>query len=193
MLDMNELYWAAGFIEGEGCFHYSRGLMVTANQVQRQPLERIQKLFGGTIIPVPKPRPGQRDQHCWRIQDGRAAGVMMTLWPLMSPWRQEQIQKRLDAWKAKPLASHLHMRVTGQCKRGHEMTPENTGALKGGRHRFCKICWRVAHAKAEAARRKRYPERSKLSMRKTREKKRLARLEAAALVHAALSIREVTP
>lgn len=51
-----DLAWAAGFLEGEGCFkiNFLRGgrnvgPAVTATQVDKAPLERLQKLFGGGL------------------------------------------------------------------------------------------------------------------------------------------------
>ena len=50
--------WAAGFIDGEGCFYASidnRGsvrIVIQVGQRLREPLDHLQALFGGTIAPV---------------------------------------------------------------------------------------------------------------------------------------------
>ena len=46
---LNDLYWSAGFLEGEGAFmkNGTGGIVVTASQVQKEPLDRLYKLFGG--------------------------------------------------------------------------------------------------------------------------------------------------
>lgn len=88
------LAWAAGFLEGEGCFLSSR---VHAPQVNREPLERLTRLFGGGIyLTRPKVR---RWNECfrWHVSGTRARGVMMTLYALMSARRQAQIRKALTS------------------------------------------------------------------------------------------------
>ena len=60
-----ELAWAAGFIDGEGCIHIARWfpngqhnilmsarheLRLTVGQTSREPLEKLVSLFGGHII-----------------------------------------------------------------------------------------------------------------------------------------------
>jgi len=105
-----DLYWAAGFLEGEGCFsHGSDGTeSVLASQVQREPLERLVAFFGGTI----KLRPqydsdlegaiqagihSRQPLHTWRVTGGRARGVMLTLFALLSPKRKTEVLKALAA------------------------------------------------------------------------------------------------
>ncbi len=45
-------------------------------------------LFGGTIDP---PRKVGSPTSCWRISGARARGVMLTLYPLLSEKRKQQI------------------------------------------------------------------------------------------------------
>ncbi len=91
-----DLYWAAGFLEGEGSFLAHTGCCrVSANQVQRQPLERLAFLFGGSI------RYHKNKIWVWRINGTWARGVMMTLFGLMSFKRKGQIRKALSAWANK--------------------------------------------------------------------------------------------
>ena len=98
----NELYWAAGFIEGEGCFLYPPGgtQIVEVRQVQKEPLERLAHIFNthGSVIS------GKRDSRIWRwtISGCKARGIMMTLYLLMSPKRQNKIREILQAWKKAP-------------------------------------------------------------------------------------------
>ncbi len=46
-----DVAWAAGFIEGEGTFvcSHGRGIRVKVVQVNREPLDKLQRLFGGKI------------------------------------------------------------------------------------------------------------------------------------------------
>lgn len=89
--------WAAGFLEGEGCFKSNRGSgEVEAPQKYPEPLYRLQSLFGGSV----KERSGLRDgalceYKTWFITGHRARGVMMTLYGLLSKRRQFQIRNAL--------------------------------------------------------------------------------------------------
>jgi hypothetical protein len=96
---MRDLYWTAGFIEGEGCFAGWTGIRVS--QVQREPLDRLVHLWGGTITLVPPQRNGLSAKaiHRWQLYGANARGLMMTLYTLMSPRRQEQISKVLNKWR----------------------------------------------------------------------------------------------
>ena len=94
---MLNLYWAAGFIEGEGSFILNRGsCYIAVHQKQREPLERLLAWFGGIIRqrPTDKRWPNSL-YHDWRAAGVRARGIMMTLYQLMSPRRQEQIRRAL--------------------------------------------------------------------------------------------------
>ena len=96
-----DLYWAAGFLEGEGCFGaYPIQPLVTACQVAREPIDQLQRIFGGTISCAR--RATQKDQWVWKVYSRRAAAVMMTLYVLLSPRRQTKIEQILTDWKGLP-------------------------------------------------------------------------------------------
>ena len=96
-----DLAWAAGFLEGEGWFgrntRYKTGSeTVSAPQKQREPLDRLMAIFGGTL------RSGSTNKSYpeniywnWRCHGVRARGVMMTMYQFMSPRRKEQIRTAL--------------------------------------------------------------------------------------------------
>lgn len=95
----HELYWVAGFLEGEGNFAL-RGRkrtspVASACQVGLHPLERLQRIVGGRIAPY------NSTTHVWTLNENRTIQLAMTLYPLMSPKRKIQIQKVIEAWKAK--------------------------------------------------------------------------------------------
>src|SRR3972149_6475675 len=87
--DAKSLHWAAGFLEGEGYFLSTRpnSSTVSVTQKQREPLERLLRLFGGRV------KPGGKDKAywVWQVYGSGARGVTMTLYSLMSPRRQEQM------------------------------------------------------------------------------------------------------
>lgn len=51
MITPQQLEWAAGFLEAEGCFHLGKGkqVIIAAAQVKPGPLEKLQVIFGGHL------------------------------------------------------------------------------------------------------------------------------------------------
>jgi hypothetical protein len=139
VLSDRDLGWLAGFIEGEGSFAWNKNprrgggcLVVTADQKQRLPLDKIVLLLGGTIyLRTDK----DRNIFVWQIRGEHAARVMMTLYGLMSPRRRMQIAKALSEWRKVRPWKYLR-----SCKYGHPY-PENVVIWKDGRKR-CIMCQR---------------------------------------------------
>ena len=110
MVSTAELYWAAGFMEGEGSFGAYRSntancvLRTTVSQVQREPLERLQKMFGGNISVIKRIKERRNRQDIFQLYwiGSKSAAIMMTLFDLMSPKRKDQIETALKAWRDSP-------------------------------------------------------------------------------------------
>ena len=97
---ITQLYWAAGFLEGEGNFssQLSRGSVnysVSAKQVNPDPLCLLVCLFGGTISYSTRENENTmvNSQPIFRycVSGARARGIAMTLYSLMSSKRKAQI------------------------------------------------------------------------------------------------------
>lgn len=90
-----DLEWAAGFLEGEGNFRGAdKGegtARVRCSQCNREPMDRLVALFGGSMGYVERRSPRHQDVWQWQLSGARARGVMMTLYPLMSERRKAQI------------------------------------------------------------------------------------------------------
>lgn len=131
-----ELAWAAGFLEGEGSFLNYGSPSVTAAQVHPEPIERLNRMFPGTV--------SQRKTHgfsdktitVWKANSGLSVEIMMTLYTLMSPKRKGEIEVCLDRWKQSRL---MKRRGTGKCGRGHSLTPENVYIVQG-KYQKCRAC-----------------------------------------------------
>lgn len=139
MISVKDIAWAAGFLEGEGSFSAADagGVSVTACQVQREPLERLVRLFGGNVSGPHTPSGiGKQPIHRWGVHGKRAAEIAMTLWTLLSPRRREQVEALLAKWKAAP--GHRNLQKT-HCPQGHEYTADNTYVVKG-KWRQCRSC-----------------------------------------------------
>ena len=143
-----DIAWAAGFLEGEGTmgltgrtYGYPR---VSAGQVQKEPLERLQKLFGGKLKlrqPPINARVNTQPFWTWYIDSDTAIAVMMTIYVLMSPKRKAEIEQGVAAWK---LQRKIRRWNATHCLEGHELTPENTYLIlngKGKPWRRCRICY----------------------------------------------------
>lgn len=120
---MHELYWAAGFLEGEGSFTGS-GIgsstsNVNAGQKIVEPLLRLQRLFGGAICQ------NKTGMFTWAVSGKYARGVMMTLFPLLSARRQAQSSTCLAKWRYHIPTRGMHARLRTHCDRGHALTEEN--------------------------------------------------------------------
>lgn len=143
MIATAEIFWAAGFIDGEGCFSSERHCpVVSAVQKERWPLDRLQRLFGGFLRQYRKGGDSaSRDERYWqwKIYGGNAAGVMMTLFREMSPRRQARIVEVLDRWKTSPKPGAAR-RAQTHCKRGHELSGDNLRVKPNGIWRECKAC-----------------------------------------------------
>lgn len=152
-----DIAWAAGFMEGEGSFMQSRTTpYLECAQVQREPLERMQAMFGGTVSLFKRKNKGPsgkwNDFYRWTLYGNAAAGLMMTFFVLMSPKRKDQIEKVLLAWKARRYGSH-HSSMT-ECKAGHPYA-EGSWTPKGANGRQCKVCmnaYRKAYAQRQLSR-----------------------------------------
>lgn len=88
---IKDIYWAAGIYEGEGHCNFSSGTQRLA-VTQKDPwiLLRLQSLFGGTIGSHK-----DRSINTWTLNGVRARGLLMTLYSLLSPRRQEQVRMAL--------------------------------------------------------------------------------------------------
>lgn len=170
MITSKEIGWIAGFLEGEGCFEARRQsnggkglyLRVTAVQVQREPLERLLRYCGGTIRPRGKQHPTWQLSYVWRVNSLRAVGLMMMVYPIMSPVRQKKITECLGAWKITPVIKSYQFRRR-TCLKGHSIEPN---ASQGSR---CQICKREHNAEYQRT----HMEQHYAAMRRYTERKRL--------------------
>lgn len=165
MIRTVDLYWAAGFLEGEGCFYsdsqrnsHSR---VTAAQVQREPLDRLVSLFGGHVRGPHKNSTGRTNQpiHDWTVSGAVARGIMMTLYAMMSPRRKEQIRASLDQWRCAPAKIADRRRLATHCRNGHPYDDNHYKMRRKGRptYRRCRTCLSAASRRYEQRLREQAP------------------------------------
>lgn len=88
--------WAAGFLEGEGCFvqrKWTRQVSVIGVQVNPEPLLRLQEVFGGSVHLNSRPKGNQQQAYRWVVHGERARRVMVAVYAFMSATRRTQIQR----------------------------------------------------------------------------------------------------
>lgn len=136
-----DVNWIAGFLDGEGWFGFSqRRIGVTVVQKDDWPLLKLQAMIGGKIRLVNSHRSknGINFKYWrWEAHGALAAGVMMTVYSLISPRRQQRIRNTLDFYKSIGRRGKHYGQMT-HCTHGHEYTPENTLQKKNGRQ--CREC-----------------------------------------------------
>jgi hypothetical protein len=151
--------WTAAFLEGEGCFRAgTRGVQVSAKQVQRVPLEWLQLMFGGSVT---KRLTRTNEISEWRVNGYASVGLVMSLYLFLSPKRQHEILKALQKWRGQRVTNGLRVR----CIHGHplETVPETWLTMKqNGQRRYCPMCHRMARHTYDRRRMKRIHDRCSL-------------------------------
>lgn len=101
---INEIAWAAGVYEGEGCcLTYKKKqkptyvtLRIQLCQKDRWLLDRLQALFGGTVTIRKGYGPHTTDLFAWNLYGPRARGFLLTIFTWMSPRRRQQIRQAIE-------------------------------------------------------------------------------------------------
>jgi hypothetical protein len=155
-----DVHWIAGFLDGEGWFGKNGGnanrtggtIAVKAAQKDEWHVRKLESLLGGKVSYYDSGKTttkGERPWYWrWEAYGPLAAGVMMTVYPLMSPRRQKRIEETLAWWRSREKrGTHLSKRTS--CQAGHEYTAGNTLLDSKGR-RHCRECRKGYRATYEA-------------------------------------------
>lgn len=90
-----DVAWAAGFLEGEGTFTKTQGLLrIKVVQVNFEPLFRLQYLFGGHIYRRVRQHP-RRPFGEWIVNGQLAKAVIEQVFGFLSKKRQSQARKAI--------------------------------------------------------------------------------------------------
>jgi hypothetical protein len=144
-----DLAWAAGFLDGEGCFGLARAgkrvrgpdwyrVRACATQhgaphVVPEVLLRLQRLFGGRIECH-----GEIDDFKWVAEgDIKVEQVLRLVEPLLGEIKTMEARRALTAFRAQ-----IRLKgATTHCVRGHDYSYT---AMRGGRmRRICNACARI--------------------------------------------------
>lgn len=146
-----EIYWVAGFLEGEGCFGWygeNRKLpnrrkkwlgypAVVVGQNDPEPLERLAATFPGTIRFNSFNR-GGKEHYEYRVINESAIDIMVAVFPLMSVRRQEKI-KEVVANYAERTVERIQDALF--CPKGHSRDIYGFGYKGERRCRECQNIW----------------------------------------------------
>jgi hypothetical protein len=122
MLKINDLYWLAGLLEGEGWFGVEQkrypkvSLQMCDEDVVRQAKDLVSV---GSIYFAPREAP-RKNAWVWQVSGANAPALMMTLYPLMGERRKQAILTALHIWHSVGVAYHFkanHHQGTKRCTR----------------------------------------------------------------------------
>lgn len=123
-MEIRDIAWLAGLLEGEGCFSTatSKSPIIQLAMCDRDVVEHAARLFGAKRRPKSHDHPGRwKPQWVTAVYGNRAAGWMMTLYPLLARRRRQKIRAILAVWRTYV----AHQKEREFCKRGHRLAAEN--------------------------------------------------------------------
>lgn len=138
-MQINHIYWIAGFLDGEGCFgYYNRTPIILVGSTDKDLMELYVK-YTKVInkLMVVKSRDGVR-KVAYRIAITGSLAVqwMMTLYPLMCQRRKNKIKSVISSWKALGLKNEDKL----YCNSGHALSGSNLYIKPPSGTRGCKKC-----------------------------------------------------
>jgi len=140
MIEIKNLYWIAGLLEGEGCFEGRTGcLVISVGSTDQDVILRVKEILGFGTFKAPRKLKSGKVFYGWSsTNQQKTAGLMMTLYPLMGERRRDKIVRCLDKWKMKTLAHKLKTK----CINGHPLKGDNLIITYEGKYRKrrCKTC-----------------------------------------------------
>lgn len=104
-----EIAWLAGLLEGEGSFAMIRSCVggkvyrypkIVVNMTDRDVIERVADLFGGSVYDIPRYIEGRKLQYRAQITGSGAAQWMNDLYPWLGDRRRERIDAVLAEYRA---------------------------------------------------------------------------------------------
>jgi hypothetical protein len=178
-LELKDLYWLAGLMEGEGCFYTpkpgtkGRSIALMLGMTDRDVVERAADILGAKLQAPRFVKGATKNSYYIALSGKKAAGWMMTLYTLMGQRRRAKIKECLDFFKSK---THMGPDTQTHCKVGHEFTPDNSyfWESKGRKGRFCRTCNQERGRRWDKAN----PGKRAEYNRRNLEKRRLARLSS---------------
>lgn len=124
MIDIKDIFWVAGLLEGEGCFYARRRKTAVGNECLSPSIQlmmtdldiviRVAKILGAYRVAYRQNgkfadnKPHYKQQYRMHLGGAQALGWMMTLLPLMGSRRQEKIIELIGIAKNRSVGSRNH-------------------------------------------------------------------------------------
>lgn len=136
-MKIDDAAWVAGFFEGEGNISFGQrgGVKLNVQQVNREPLDKLQSIFGGSIRgPIVPKNTKAQPYFSWNLSSNDE--VNSFVWKI-APWLSEgKLSKCLDMIELK-----INMRDYRKafCRNGHERN-EKTSYSNNQNKIICRPC-----------------------------------------------------
>lgn len=141
MIELSDIYWLAGILEGEGCFVIGNSSSILLQMSDEDIVRRVATLLKAKVSgPLPVRKNSYKPLFLTQVHGVRAAEWMMTIWPIMGYRRKAKILKCLAYWKSFPVQN----KDKEFCKNGHRLSGDNLVVL-GPHERRCRECRLLYH------------------------------------------------
>ncbi len=113
---LNQIYYIAGILEGEGCFTLNNSTpRIVLSMIDEDTVEKVSTIMfaKNRIYNYKNGGFGNNSIYQLVLSSTQAIEWMMTIYPLMSLRRKEQINKVLNLWKITKRATDI------RCRHGH--------------------------------------------------------------------------
>lgn len=125
-----DIAWAAGFMVGEGWATLTgkqgkrTNPVLACEQAEREPLEQLQRIFGGSILGPRRRSVNRKPIYKWELSSHAAVqNAVAQMWSWLSPRRREQ-------WGSIVKISSEYQRGWQQCLHaGHPVAPNTKGFM----------------------------------------------------------------
>ncbi|TXH11911.1 MAG: hypothetical protein E6R04_00450 [Spirochaetes bacterium] len=90
--------WFAGLFEGEGCFNFSNGKpkRMTISMTDRDVLDHVQSLFGGTVVSLKKREEHHKDVWIWYLHGESSVELAKKIQPYLFSRRAKRCAEYIE-------------------------------------------------------------------------------------------------
>ncbi len=142
MATPEQIAWAAGLFEGEGCIAFcdERGVRLSLAMIDRDAVEGFAAIVAvGTITQKYRNHPERKPMFMWRA--GSREDVLDVL-ELLTPWLYGRRSARAQAAVERLQDNRGRWETQTHCIRNHELSGANLYVTSRG-HRQCRECGRL--------------------------------------------------
>jgi len=140
---VEEIYWIAGLLEGEGCFYSNSpySCAITIQITDKDVIYKIASILGGTgnvrEPDISKSTGFNKKQvYSYSIFGILAVDWMRLILPIMGERRKTKILELLSNFDNRPITGDLRI----ICRKGHDITNEENYYVDKNKVKQCRIC-----------------------------------------------------